>query len=80
MSNTEIIIKATAPQHQKVHIKLARMEIEQGIQNLNDAILNLILYNDNFRWEEKDKQELRDFIDRAKYKIDRLRGYFNLPE
>jgi hypothetical protein len=79
MKNTQII-KATAPETQKVHIKLAKTEIMDGLRNFNDALLNIVAKNDNFRWEEKDKKELKQFLRRAKRKIEGLYSYFNLPE
>lgn len=78
--NTQIIIKATAPQHQKVHIKLAKTEIMDGLQNFNDAILNCVARNDNFRWTEKEIEEHKEFLARAMRKLEGLHNYFNLPE
>ena len=74
------IIKATVPETQKVHMRHARIEIEDGIQNLTDAIFNTILKNNNFRWEDKDKQENLEFIARSIRKLENLQNYFNLPE
>lgn len=51
------IIKATVPETQKVYISHAKVEIEDGIQNFTDTIFNTILRNNNFRWEDKDRQE-----------------------
>ena len=74
------IIKATAPQTQKVHIEHAKTEIMDGLRNLNDAILNLILYSEEAPWEPKDIAEHKAFIGRAMRKLEGLYNYFNLPE
>jgi hypothetical protein len=73
------LIKATAPQTQKVHIEHAKIEIEDGIKNLQDAILTSIT-TPNFLWEGKEKQEHKEFIGRAMRKLEGLYNYFNLPE
>lgn len=78
--NTEIIIKATAPQHQKVHIEHARIEIMDGLRNYTDGVINTVARNDNFRWSEPEIQEHKEFLARAKRKIEGLESYFNLPE
>jgi hypothetical protein len=80
MNKTEIITRATDPQHQKVHIKLAKVEIMDGLVNFNDAILNMVAKNDNFRWTEQEIREHKEFLARAKRKIEGLYSYFNLPE
>jgi len=74
------IIKATAPQTQKVHIKHAKIEIEDGIKNFHDALLNIVAKNDNFKWDKKDIQDNIDFLNWAEWRIKGLQGYFNLPE
>lgn len=53
MKLTQVIIKATTPETQKVHIEHAKIEIMDGLRNFNDALLNIVSKNDNFRWEEK---------------------------
>ena len=73
------LIKATAPETQKVHIKHAKIEIMDGIKNLQDAILYSIT-SPNFQWSEQEKQEHREFLGKAKRKIEGLYNYFNLPE
>jgi hypothetical protein len=73
------IIKSSAPQTQKVHIKHAKIEIEDGIKNLQDAILYSIT-SPNFKWSEEEKKEHRQDIGRAKRKLEGLLNYFNLPE
>lgn len=73
------IIKATAPQTQKVHIKHAKTGIMDEIANLQDAILTCIT-SPNFLWEAKEKQENKEFIGRAMRKLEGLYNYFNLPE
>lgn len=80
MKNTQIIIKATAPQTQKVHMEHAKTEIMDGLRNFNDALLNIVAKNDDFRWEEKDKKENKEFLGRAMRKLEGLYNYFNLPE
>jgi hypothetical protein len=73
------IIKATAPQTQKVHIKHARIEIESGIVNLTDALINCVR-NENFQWTEQERQQHLYFLARAERDIKGLKSYFNLPE
>lgn len=73
------LIKATAPQTQKKHIDHARIEITDGIKNLQDAILTLIT-GPNFKWTDAEKQEHKEFIGRAIRKLEGLYNYFNLPE
>ncbi len=73
------IIKATAPQTQKVHIEHAKIEIESGLRNFNDALLNIVAKN-QFTWDKKDIEEHKQFIGRAMRKLEGLYNYFNLPE
>ncbi|HKQ06149.1 MAG TPA: hypothetical protein VJ464_13520 [Blastocatellia bacterium] len=73
------LIKATAPQTQKVHIEHAKIEIMDGIANLQDAIL-LLITSPNFKWSEQEKQDHKQFIGRAMRKLEGLFNYFNLPE
>ena len=73
------IITSSAPQTQKVHIEHAKIEIMDGIVNLQDAILTCIT-TPNFLWEGKEKQDNKEFIGRAMRKLEGLFNYFNLPE
>ena len=73
------IIKATAPQTQKVHIEHAKIEIESGIVNLTDAFINCVR-NENFQWTEQERQQHLYFLDCAEKNIKSLKSYFNLPE
>jgi hypothetical protein len=71
------IIKATAPQTQKVHIEHAKIEIEDGITNLTDAALNCI-HNENFHWTEQERQQHLYFIDQSIKKLKSAKSYFNI--
>jgi hypothetical protein len=73
------LIKSSAPQTQKVHIELAKREIESGLRNFNDALLNIVAKN-NFTWDKKDIEEHKAFIGRVMRKFEGLYNYFNLPE
>jgi tmRNA-binding protein len=72
------IIKATAPETQKIHIEHAKIEIEEGTASLYNALITCVS-NENFQWTEQERQQHLYFIDQSIKKLRSAKSYFNLP-